>query len=81
MRRITGELLESMRTTIAPLDTPERRDRYRRRDIPRGHLAQDLDKRYRFDLYAMAGGYRLHRDEDLSDAHIYTALRTIIPPL
>lgn len=81
-RRITGDLLEHMRAMVAPLDTDAARERYRRRDIPRGELVQDIDKRYRFDLYAAAGGWRLHAEEDdLSDAHLDTALRTIVPPL
>lgn len=72
--------LPALTAAIAPLDTPERRARYAARDIPRGHLVQDIDKRYRFDLFYAARAYSLLPD-DVTDAHIDTALRKIVPSL
>jgi hypothetical protein len=84
--RVTTEHLTMLREAVAPLDTPERRARYIARDIPRADLVQDIDKRYRWDLFHAAdprsvllatfydrGGYH--------DAHIDTALRAVVPPL
>jgi hypothetical protein len=60
-------------------DNEEIRERYRRREIPRGHLVQDIDKRFRWDLYWAAKVGRL--DESYTDAHLDTALRSIVKPL
>ena len=58
------------------------RERYRAGDFPRADRVRDLDKRYRYDLFYAAGGYRLlPEDDDLTDAHIYTALRRVVPSL
>lgn len=72
--------LDALREAIAPLDTAERRARYAARDIPRGDLVQDIDKRYRFDLFYAARAYTLLPD-DVADAHIDTALRRIVPAI
>lgn len=71
---------------IVPLDTTVARDAYRTGDFPRADRVNDLDKRYRWDLFWHA--YRTNHDvsaalaaEDLSDAHIDTVLRSIVPSL
>ncbi len=81
--KLQKDTLEKMREAIAPLDTPELRDRYRTGDFPRSADVNDLDMRYRWDLLWTAGGYRL-LPEDRSDIytdHIDTALRRIVPTL
>ena len=85
--KLTLDTVEAMRERIAPLDTPETRQAYREGRFPRADRVRDLDMRYRWDLYYAArvsdvldrwgGG----DDEGLTDAHIDTALRRIVPPL
>lgn len=82
--RFKPDHLDTLRAAIAPLDTPELRDRYARGDFPRADAVRDLDRRYRWDLFWTAGGAQLARSfyaEDYSDTHIDTALRAIVPPL
>ena len=80
--KLDRDTLDRMRDAIAPLDTPQTRERYRAGDFPRADAVRDLDKRYRWDLFSAAGGYRtLPDDDDIIDAHIYTALRRIVPSL
>ena len=84
--KVTAAHLEIMRTAIAPLDTEAKRERYRRREIPRGHLVQDIDKRYRWDLFWEAAVW-LHDEDDPNSPteytmnHLDTALRRIVRPL
>jgi hypothetical protein len=80
------EMYETLAEAIAAFDTDEARARYRARDIPRGHLVRDLDKRYRWDLYYAAAGYEITHGPgpsglDLTTAHVDTALRRIVPDL
>ena len=80
--KLDRDTLDRMREAMAPLDTSQARERYRAGDFPRADAVQDLDKRYRWDLYYAAGGYRLlPDDESVTDAHIDTALRRIVPSL
>ena len=79
--KINGELLETMRAAIAPLDTPERRDAYRRGEFNRSAAVKNLDLRYQTDLASAAGVYRLAYDAGANDRHVETALRRIVPPL
>lgn len=82
MARIGPEIVEQMRQGIAPLDTPEMRDRYRSGNFPRADRVQDLDKRYRWDLFWAAPHLdALYDDRSILDSHIDTALRKIVPPL
>lgn len=80
--KMTTEHTELLSGLVKPLDTPEERRRYLRGDIPRLGAVQDLTKRYRWDLF-----YRVHSqvwdafDGAYSDAHLYTALKAIVPPL
>lgn len=81
MKLGTGTL-DRMRDAIAPLDTAERRQAYLSGDFPRADAVRDLDKRYRYDLFHAAGGWRLlPEDGELNDAHIYTALKRVVPGL
>lgn len=91
--KVTAEHLAMIREAIdaTDLDTPEVRERYRRRDIPRGNRVQDIDKRFRWDLLSAANsitrsedGERLPTlidtlyDAGCNDTHIDTALRAIV---
>lgn len=85
--KLTLDQVEAMRERICPLDTAETRQAYREGRFPRADRVRDLDKRYRWDLYHagrvsevldMWGG---GDGEGLTDAHIDTALRRIVPPL
>ena len=85
--KVTPEHLETIREAIAATgyaDDEAIRERYRRREIPRGSLVQDIDKRFRWDLYwaaARQSGGLPDSTEGYNDAHIDTALRSIVAPL
>ena len=94
--KVTAEHLAMIREAIAAtdLDTPEIRERYRRREIPRGALVQDIDKRFRWDLLTAANSITRSDDAErrtvlisnlydagYNDTHIDTALRAIVTPL
>jgi len=65
---------------IEPLDTPEVRQRYRDRDIPRAEAVRDIDRRYRFDLFYASRSHHL-LPEDMTDARLETLLKRIVRPL
>lgn len=75
---------EALKERLGPLDTEEARQAYRDGRFPRAELVHDLNKRYRWDLFYFAEGYKC-LDEGYSGNyngdHIYTALRHIIPNL
>ena len=78
--RVSKEDLQRLAPVFTQLDTHERRDRYERGDYPRAHTTKDLWKRYRWDLYWE--GYSLGGKLDSNvygDAHIDTALRSLVP--
>lgn len=79
--KVTPEQLEGLRAAIAPLDTPETRERYSLGLFPRSDRTKDLSMRYRWDLLWASGGYSDLADSDLNDSHIDTALRRIVDPL
>lgn len=82
--RVTPEHLDALRAAITPLDTPELRATYVAGEFPRSELVNDLDKRYRWDLYWLAVRHGHSPPDSTSgynDAHIDTALRTIVAPL
>lgn len=66
-------------------DREDIRARYRARDIPRGDRVQDIDKRFRWDLfYAATAGTSMVSDlydAGYNDTHLDTALRSIVKPL
>lgn len=87
MTEITGERLEKLRGWIQPLDTEERRQRYLDGDFARPGLVTNLNRRYRWDLFYVAVDELRYAEligcnDDgrlLTDAHIETALRGIVP--
>ena len=79
--KMTPETYDRLDDAIGALDTGTPRDAYRNGRFPRADTVQDLDKRYRWDLFWAAGGWRLLGDEDLNDSHIDSALRAIVSPL
>lgn len=75
---------EALKAAIRPLDTEERRTAYREGRFPRADKVNDLEVRYRWDLFWAVGGMRGVVPEKLNeykDAHIDTALRRIVPAL
>ena len=86
--KMSKEHLALLTKNIVPLDTPERREQYLAGDFPRSDAVKDLNKRYRWDLFWTMPNecfYKVTGDPvfggDYSDAHIDTALRSIVPPL
>jgi hypothetical protein len=78
--KIDPKQVEQLNNLVAPLDTEERRTWYREGKYPRAAATQDLNKRYRWDLLWAVNRTNteglnsvLPFDEQLSDAHIYTA--------
>lgn len=85
--KILPEHLNILTNLIKPLDTPERRERYKQGDFPRADRVKDLNKRYRWDLYwdaTVGDTHRSLRDalwDYMDDTHHDTALRNIVPKL
>ena len=84
--------LENLRSTVEPLllavDLNEYRKRYRTLDIPRADAVNDINKRYRWDLfrYAVTGAVREQFFDDVyssgaNDSHVDSLLKSIIPTL
>lgn len=77
--RMSLAYFEILYRAISERDTEEARHAYINRN-----QAQDLDKCYRWDLFYAAFRSSTPLPEpptDLTDAHIDTALRRIVPPL
>jgi hypothetical protein len=83
--KVTPQDLATIREAVSPLDTPERREHYRAGDFPRAAAVQDLDKRYRWDLFhrATAGSRTVSDlyDKGYNDTHLDTALKAVVPAL
>ena len=85
--RVTAEHRALIAEAIAATgyDNDTVRARYRARDIPRGDAVQDIDKRFRWDLFHAADPQcailRALYDDGCHDAHIDTALRSVVQPL
>jgi hypothetical protein len=81
--KLDRDTLDRMRDAIAPLDTAERRQAYLSGEFPRADAVKDLDVRYRWDLFYVAGGFRLLPDDrsDINSDHIDTGLRRVVPVL
>lgn len=75
--KVKPEHVQAMKDAIAPLDTERLREIYR----VNAHVANDINRRYRFDLARQARIYDLLPDGEYNDAHIYTALKSIVPML
>jgi hypothetical protein len=82
--KATPQQLSTVREALAPLDTPERRARYRSGDFPNADKVRDLDTRYRWDTYYLAvdsGALTYDTLRNLNGAHTETVLRRIVPAL
>lgn len=88
--KITPTDLQILKDKLLPLDTEHRREMYRSGHFPRSEHCKDVNKRYRWDLLYVSGikigdGVGMQGDVNLyaymTDAHIDTALRNLIPPL
>ncbi|CPT94440.1 Uncharacterised protein [Mycobacteroides abscessus] len=81
--KMTSAHCDQLRTAIEPLDTAERRQRYRTGEFPRSDRVADLNMRYRWDLYweARNAGCRPWAYGEYNTDHIDTALRRIVPAL
>lgn len=75
---IPTDVVESMRELIAPLDTFQRREKYRNGLFPRADAVNNLNTRYRYDLMYQSGAYKLL---PVNARNVDTALRRIIPDL
>ena len=72
---------QRLRDAIMPLDTAQRRERYRRGDFPRAERCKDLSMRYRWDLFWECSDLAREPFRNLLDSHIDTALRRIVSNL
>lgn len=85
--KITTAEITTLREAIAPLDTEARREAYRNGDFPRADAVKDLDQRYRWDLFWAAFNVpnmdvrAILATGKYNDAHIDTALRSIVPSI
>ena len=81
--KMTTEHFTALKTAIEQFDTPERRQRYRDGKFPNADLVNDLNVRYRWDLFWTAAGVggRTWASGTYLDAHIDTALRKIVAVL
>lgn len=75
--KVKPEHVQAMREAIAPFDTVDMRGAYR----ANAHIATDINRRYRWDLARKARVFHLLPDGEYNDAHIYTALKSIVPML
>ena len=84
--KIAQNVVDELRDLIEPFDTEDMRENYRLKKFPRAEQTRDVNKRYRWDLYWAATDWHV-RDSlglagpDISDSHIDTALRKIVPRL
>lgn len=80
--KVTDKDFAILKEAIEAVDLPEYRERYRNREIARADSVQDINKRYRWDLYYFAA----RSTNGLPDSqngynmdHIDTALKRIVP--
>lgn len=78
--KVTPKEVAALAAAIKPLNTLDRRVRYKMGDFPRSAAVKDLDKRYRWDLFWEVRGMDIITSTDM-DSHIDTALRKVVPPL
>lgn len=81
LMKIKPEHVEAMRELITPLDTDTTRKAYRNGQYPRAELTKDVNRRYRWDLMWAARAHDVIKNAEYNDAHIDTALRSIVPTL
>jgi hypothetical protein len=77
---IDKQIQESLANRISKLDTEDNRNAYREGRFPRADKVQDLDMRYRWDLFHATKCRELVPSHANSE-HIDTALRRIVPKL
>ncbi len=77
--KMTLKDFSELKAVVSDQDTPKRREDYRTGNFVNAPRVNDLDKRYRWDLFydSFMESLTLH----YSDAHIDTALRRIVPPI
>jgi len=74
----------ALEKAVVPVDTEPNREAYRTGKFPRADKTQDVNKRYRWDILWHVRMPQEWWDEVyacLVDAHIDTALRSIVKPL
>lgn len=81
--KASPELVEEIRSRIAQIDSQELRERYRKGEISNNFEGQDMDKRYRYDLFWAAASdiYSKVNKEGLKSDHLDTVLKEVVPPL
>ena len=81
--KVSPELFARVKEWIKPYDTEATRQEYRDGKFPRADKVQDLDKRYRWDLFYGTEAWRCIwlGSEQLKDSHLDTMLRRIVSPL
>ena len=92
--KLTPLQVEAMRERIVSLDTEDRREAYRSGLFPRAGECQDVNVRYRWDLFHAsrcadvfrtpiggADSIGSMRQADITSDHIDTGLRRIVPSL
>ncbi len=79
--KVTTEHVQALKALIEPLDTEARREAYCKGEFSYSELTKDVNRRYRWDLWWTAKAYRAIEDATYNDAHIDTALKSIVPML
>lgn len=84
--KATKNTLDTLRGRISEVDTEELRQKYRQDDFAKADMVKDLDKRYRWDLFWYCfpdGAWKVFENDgdELNDATMDTALRSIVRPL
>lgn len=72
---------DKLASLIATVDTAEAREAYRNGQFPRSDRVNNLDMRYRWDMFWACGPHDYMLDGDYKDSHIDTALRKLVQPL
>lgn len=85
MALISKEYVATVAEAVAVLDTEDTRARYRAGDFPRADVTQDVNKRYRWDLWwSIPREVRygvLDAHPGVLDSHLDTMLRKVVPAL
>lgn len=80
--KVTEQHVAALKELIEPVDTDDVREKYRKGEFPRADAVEDLDVRYRWDLFHAVKGYSAFGDDHgYNSDHIDTALRSIVTPL
>lgn len=80
--KVTEQHVAALKELIEPVDTDDVREKYRKGEFPRADAVEDLDVRYRWDLFHAVKGYSAFGDDHgYNSDHIDTALRSIVTSL